>query len=560
MLRNMKIRNKLNLTFTLILLFMAAVGLVAYSGMTRIQRNLNDLFSISLPSIDKLIEADRDMQQMLVAERSLISADPKEAIFQTLVNDYEKNLKQVSERFDVFKQLVSSPEEKDLIARFEKDRTAWEPVSRQVVELSRSGDVDQRRQALSLSLGKANELFEQTRGHLDKLTEISLNNAANEQKEAQAVYRAALITLIIIVCGAVGIAVSTAIAMGLMIARPINAAVAGLQDIATGEGDLTKRLAVRSTDEIGELARWLNEFMGKLQGIVGKISTDTQNLDKAAKDLLGFADVLANGSGETSRQAESVAVAAEEMTANLGGVAAAMEESTTNITMVASAAGEMTSTIDEIARNVEQANKIAGNAVEQARKTAIKMDSLGEAAQAIGQVTETITEISDQTNLLALNATIEAARAGEAGKGFAVVANEIKELARQTADATLNIKEKITGVQRTTAETVADIGAITAVINQVSELVSAIATAVDEQAGTSRDIAANISQASQGLQEVNENVNQSSAVAAGITRDIAGVGGASVELAESSQKVRTSAGSLQNLAAGLKEIVNQFRI
>jgi methyl-accepting chemotaxis protein len=141
-----------------------------------------------------------------------------------------------------------------------------------------------------------------------------------------------------------------------------------------------------------------------------------------------------------------------------------------------------------------------------------------------------------------------------------VVANEIKELARQTADATLNIKEKITGVQRTTAETVTDIGAITSVINQVSELVSAIAAAVEEQAGTSRDIAANIAQASLGLQEVNENVNQSSAVAAGITRDIAGVGGASVQLAENSQKVRTSAGTLQNLAVGLKEIVNQFRI
>ena len=560
MLNNMKIRNKLNATFALILLFMAAVGWVAYQGMSRIERNLNDLFSISLPSIDKLIEADRDMQQMLVAERSLISADPKTPIFASLQKDYEKNLKQVSERFDVFKGLVASPEEKELIARFERDRAAWEPLSRQVFEASKSGEAEDRRKALELSLGKANELFEQTRGNLDKLTDLSLKNAEKEQQEAQAVYRRALVTLLAIVGVAVVLAVFMAVALGMMITRPINAAVAGLQDIATGEGDLTKRLAVRSTDEIGELARWQNVFMEKLQGIIGKISVNTQNLDKSSKDLLGFADVLASGSGETSRQAASVAASTEEMNANLSGVAAAMEESTTNISMVAGAAGEMTATIGEIAHNVEQANRIAGEAVDQAKKTGAKMDALGEAARAIGQVTETITEISEQTNLLALNATIEAARAGEAGKGFAVVANEIKELAKQTASATLNIKEQIAGVQRTTAETVEDIGAITTVINQVSEIVGSIAGAVDEQAQATRDIAANIAQASQGLQEVNENVNQSSAVATTISRDIAGVGGASTELAENGKKVRASAGTLQQLAAELKEIVHQFRI
>jgi CHASE3 domain sensor protein len=182
--KDMKIRNKLIATFTLILLFMTGIGWVAYQGMTQIQHNLNDIFSISLPSIDKLIEADRDMQQMLVAERSLISADPKAPIFATLRKEYEKNLTQVNERFNIFKGLVNSPEEKELIAKFERDRAAWEPVSRQVVENSASGETEARRQALELSLGKANELFETTRGNLDKLTEISLKNAENAQQEA----------------------------------------------------------------------------------------------------------------------------------------------------------------------------------------------------------------------------------------------------------------------------------------------------------------------------------------------------------------------------------------
>lgn len=557
---NMKIRNKLIATFTLILLFMAGIGWIAYQGMTQIEDKLNEIFSVSLPSIDLLIEADRDLQQLLVAERSMILADPKAPIFPALQKEYEKNLKQVYERFDKFKVLVNSPEEKQLILSFERDRAAWEPVSRQIADSSTSGDSEARQKALELSLGKASELFETARGNLDKLTELSLKNAEQAQLDAKSVYGRALITLLVILVVAVIVAAVMAAVLGVAIAKPINAAVAGLQDIAKGEGDLTKRLLVRSKDEIGELATWLNVFMEKLQGILGKISHNTQALDLSSNDLLGFADKLASGAGDTSRQTESVAAAAEQMNTNLTNVAAAMEESTTNITMVASAAEEMTSTIGNIAHNVEQANTIAGEAVSQAAKTATKMDALGDAAQAIGKVTETITEISEQTNLLALNATIEAARAGEAGKGFAVVANEIKELAKQTAAATLNIKEQIAGVQQTTAETVADIGAISTVINRVSDIVGTIAGAVGEQAKATQEIAANISQASLGLQEVNENVNQCSVVATSISRDIAGVGTASNEIADSSTKVKVSAGSLQNLASELKGIVHQFRI
>ncbi|MDD2468669.1 MAG: methyl-accepting chemotaxis protein [Desulfobulbus sp.] len=558
--KDLKIRNKLIATFTLILIFMAVIGWVAYRGMTLIERNLNGLFLVSLPSMDLLIEADRDLQQLLVAERSMISADTQSPVFAALKKDYETNLKQVYERFDKFQKLVNSPEERTLISSFERDRANWEPVSSQVVNLAASGKPDARKAAMDLSLGKASNLFEATRDNLDKLTEITLKNAEKAHQTSESVYNRALMTLVAFLITACAIAAVMAFLLGVAIAKPIRAAVTGLQDIAQGEGDLTKRLTVRSKDEIGELANWLNIFMERLQGIIGKISHNTQALDGSSNDLLQLSDGLAIGAGDASRQTESVAAAVEQMNTNLGNVAAAMEESTTNISMVAAAAEEMTSTISDIAKNVEQANQVAGDAVDQAARTAEKMDALGEAAQAIGKVTETITEISEQTNLLALNATIEAARAGEAGKGFAVVANEIKELAKQTAAATLNIKEQIAGVQNTTSETVADIGAITKVINQVGAIVSTIASAVGEQASATQEIANNISQASMGLQEVNENVNQSSAVAASITEDIAGVGIASSTIAESSRKVRTSAGSLQNLATELKGVVNQFRI
>ncbi len=344
------------------------------------------------------------------------------------------------------------------------------------------------------------------------------------------------------------------------ITKPINKAVESLKDIAQGEGDLTMRLAVTSTDEVGELAKWFNIFIEKLQKIIGNISDNTKQVNISISQLSGIAIALSKNAEDTSDRANNVATAVEEMSANLSGVAAAMEQSTTNTSMVASAAEEMTSTISQIAQNAEQARTITEKAVIQASSTSGKMTELGKAAQAISKVTETITEISEQTNLLALNATIEAARAGEAGKGFAVVANEIKELAKQTAIATMNIKSQIEGVQGTTSATSEEINEISKIINSVNEIVATISIAVGEQSAATEEIANNIAQASIGLGEVNENISQSSAVAGGITQDIAGVNIASNEISGSSNQVKSSADKLQSLANELHDIVNTFKI
>jgi methyl-accepting chemotaxis protein len=188
------------------------------------------------------------------------------------------------------------------------------------------------------------------------------------------------------------------------------------------------------------------------------------------------------------------------------------------------------------------------------------MAKLGASADAISKVTETITEISEQTNLLALNATIEAARAGEAGKGFAVVANEIKELAKQTAMATLDIKNKIDDVQQTTTGTVQDIREISTVINNVNEIVATITSAVGEQSKATQEIALNINQAAEGLGEVNENVSQISVVASTITHDIALVNSASEDVSVTSSEVQVSSRNLQSLAMDLQKAVDSFKI
>jgi methyl-accepting chemotaxis protein len=354
------------------------------------------------------------------------------------------------------------------------------------------------------------------------------------------------------------IALCLFIAFGIV--RALKEMIVSFQDIAEGEGDLTKRIAIESKDEIAELAGWFNTFLEKLQAMIGKIADNSTQVDHSSTELSDIASVMSSGASETSTRANNVSVAAEEMSSNLNNVAAAMEQSSTNTSMVATASEEMTATINEIAQNAEKARSISDQAVQKAGDASNQMDELGQAAQGIGKVVETITEISEQVNLLALNATIEAARAGEAGKGFAVVANEIKELAKQTSEATLEIKQKIENIQGSTDGTVQGINEISEVIANVNEIVGTIATAVEEQSAATQEIANNIAQATQGIQEVNENVNQSSTVAAEITQDIAVVNQSSAEIASSSDQVKVSADDLKRMATELNTIVGSFKI
>jgi methyl-accepting chemotaxis protein len=317
--------------------------------------------------------------------------------------------------------------------------------------------------------------------------------------------------------------------LGLMIAflvsrgivNPLSGLTSGMQELAGGNFGVVLPGLDRK-DEVGDMAQAVETFKVKAeekarQEAEAKIKQDQIAAKQRKADMLKLADQFEGAVGEiietVSSASTELEASANTLTATAARaqevttmVAAASEEASTNVQSVASATEELSSSVNEISRQVQESARMANEAVSQARKTNDRVGELSKAAARIGDVVELINTIAGQTNLLALNATIEAARAGEAGRGFAVVASEVKALAEQTAKATGEIGQQVTGIQAATQESVGAIKEISGTIEKLSEISATIASAVEEQGAATQEISRNVQQAAQGTQRVSSNI------------------------------------------------------
>jgi methyl-accepting chemotaxis protein len=556
MFAKFSIRSKIISVVAFLLVAMTGMGLLAVKNMRAIHANTVDITTNWMPSIRVL----GDLRAGVITYRTVLrehmlaeTLEEKEASEKTLAAVVENNNKIRA----LYEPMITSPEERTLYNEWSKTWDAFKHGAQEVMALSRKAVGKTPTEAHDLNAKTVNKIGIEADNILKK--DIDLNNTGADKaaQDAADSYASAFMILAAIL----GAVVIIGAGVSFYVVRDVSTGIASIVNPmqALGKGDLSAEVPHRGEKtEIGAMADTLQVFKEAL--IAKKAADEAAALDAEAKIERGrrVDSITRNFESMIGEIVQTVSSASTQLEASAGTlsstaarsqelttlVAAASEEASTNVQSVASATEELSSSVNEISRQVQESARMASDAVGQARVTNDRVSELSKSAARIGDVVELINTIAGQTNLLALNATIEAARAGEAGRGFAVVASEVKALAEQTAKATGEIGQQITGIQAATQDSVTAIREISGTIEKLSEISSTIAAAVEEQGAATQEISRNIQQAAMGTTEVSSNITD---VQRGAT-----------ETGSASSQVHSAAKSLSCESNRLKIEVSKF--
>ena len=530
---------------------MTGMGLLAVVKMRTMNANTVDITTNWMPSIRVI----GDLRAAVITYRNVVrqhmlaeALDDKLAVEKTAATVIEMLGKTRSK----YEPMIASPEERALYSQWSKLWDDYKKGTEEVMALSRKEAGKFPREAQELNSKTVNKIGLQADEVLNK--DIELNTKGGEQAAHDAAdsYAFALMLVLVIF----GIAVVIGCGLSFYLVRDVSSGINSIIDPmqALGKGDLSAEVPHRGKKtEVGAMADVLQVFKEAL--IAKKAADEAAAADAEAKiergrrvddltrefeTMIGeIVQTVSSASTQLEASASTLTATADRSQRLATTVAGASEEASTNVQSVASATEEMASSVGEISRQVQESARMAGDAVGQARATTERVSELSKAAARIGDVVELINTIAGQTNLLALNATIEAARAGEAGRGFAVVASEVKALAEQTAKATGEIGQQISGIQAATNDSVGAIKEISSTIERLSEISSAIAAAVEEQGAATQEIARNVQQAAQGTQQVSSNITD-------VQRGATETGTASSQVLSAAQMLSNDSGRLKN--------------
>ena len=508
------IRSTITVVVAFLLVAMSAMGALNIRQMYTINSATVDIVNNWLPSVRVLgeLRAATITYRAIVRSHLLATDEAGKQLQEDLLAKWITNTDKARKTYE---PLITSAEERALYNEFSTSWAEYLAGVKEVLVLSRKNEDKEARvlhAKASLAGVKADETLQKDVLLNSKGADAAGSQAAESfDNDIKIVLSSLLLTIII------GIGAAVFLVRG--VSAGIKSIVAPMQ--ALGNGDLTAQVPHQGEKtEIGAMAEALQVFK---QALIAKKAADeaaardadakiergrrVDNITRDFESLIGeIVATVSSASTQLEASAGTLTATAERAQQLTTTVAAASEEASTNVRSVASATEEMASSINEIGRQVQDSARMAGEAVDQARKTNDRVSELSKAAARIGDVVELINTIAGQTNLLALNATIEAARAGEAGRGFAVVASEVKALAEQTAKATGEIGQQITGIQTATQDSVNAIKEIGGTIEKLCEISSTIASAVEEQGAATQEISRNVQQAAHGTQQVSSHI------------------------------------------------------